>query len=106
MRYKARLFRLPGSIFYPFLYPDPMYPTDYNRVSKVRWVTAMVMVSAKDLLFSYHRKCFGMILNFSIGVPDFHPPVIVESQNRSRARFVKALKGIGTGRIWEWKNKS
>jgi hypothetical protein len=34
---------------------------------------AGVYISAIDLLFSYHRKCFGMILNYSIGVPDFHP---------------------------------
>ena len=57
----------------PSLYPDPDYPMDYNRISKPRWVTPMVTVSATDLLFSYHRKCFGMILTYSIGVYDFHP---------------------------------
>ena len=29
-------------VFYLFLYPDPMCPTDYNRVSKARWVTSKV----------------------------------------------------------------
>jgi len=31
-----------------------------------------VLISAVDLLFSTHRKCFGMMLNYSIGVPDFY----------------------------------
>jgi hypothetical protein len=30
----------------PSFYPDPDYPTDYNRISKPPWVTSMVMVSA------------------------------------------------------------
>jgi hypothetical protein len=36
----------------PTFYPDPIYPTDYNRVSMPRWVTPMVTVSVIDLLFS------------------------------------------------------
>ena len=35
----------------PPFYPDPDYPMDYNRISKPRWVTPMVTVSAMDLAF-------------------------------------------------------
>jgi hypothetical protein len=30
----------------PSFYPDPIDPTDYNRISKPRWVTPMVTLSA------------------------------------------------------------
>jgi len=32
-----------------------------------------VRIAVIDLLFSYYWKCFGMIFNYSIGVPEFHP---------------------------------
>jgi hypothetical protein len=35
----------------PPFYPDPIYLTDYNRISKPRWVTPMVTVSVIYLLF-------------------------------------------------------
>jgi hypothetical protein len=37
--------------FAPPFYPDPIYLTDYNRISKPRWVTPMVTVSVIYLLF-------------------------------------------------------
>ena len=40
---------------------------------KMKALIEGVSISAIDLLFSYHRKCFGMIPNYSIVVPDFHP---------------------------------
>jgi hypothetical protein len=54
-------------------YAHPDYPVDFYRISKPHGVTRVVVVSGIDPLFSYHRKCFGMILNYSIGVPDFQP---------------------------------
>jgi len=33
----------------------------------------MVTISAIYLLFLGRQKCFDMIFNYSIGVPDFHP---------------------------------
>ena len=41
--------QVPFSI--PSFYPDPIYPTDYNRISKPRWVTPGVGVSAIDVAF-------------------------------------------------------
>jgi hypothetical protein len=45
---------------YPF-YPDPIYPMDHNRISKPRWVTPMVTVSAIDPQFPDSTKSFNMI---------------------------------------------
>lgn len=46
-------------------YPGQDYPVDSYRISKPNGVSPMVAISAINLLFSSHRKCFGMILNYS-----------------------------------------
>jgi len=60
--------RVPFSTL-PF-YPDPEYPVDSNRVSRPRWVTAMVTVSARGGLFQTPQT-----YDVKIGYPHF--PVIV-----------------------------
>jgi len=51
-------------------------------------VALVVIVSAIDLQFSSHRKCIGMILNYSTGVLDF---IIIESYNRCRPGLMMAF---------------
>ena len=51
--------RVPFSV--SFFYPDPIYPTDYNRISKPHLVTPMVTIAAIDLLFLDYRKCPDLI---------------------------------------------
>jgi hypothetical protein len=41
---------------------------DYNRISKPRWVTPMVTVSAIDLLFSDHQKSLDLIFIYLPGL--------------------------------------
>jgi hypothetical protein len=42
-------------------YPDSIYPTDDNGISKPRWVTPIVTVSVINLQFFNHRKCLDLI---------------------------------------------
>ena len=55
----------------PSFYADPIYPTDYNRIPKPRWVTPMVTVSAIYWLFPTITKSRDMISILSIGMHDF-----------------------------------
>lgn len=50
----------------PPIYLDPDYPMDYNRISKPRWVTPMVTVSAICSLFLIPRKSYHLIIVYSI----------------------------------------
>ena len=38
------------SLAFPF-YPDPDYPVDSHRISKLRWVTPFVVISATSSVF-------------------------------------------------------
>jgi hypothetical protein len=51
----------------PF-YPDLDYPMDSYRISKPRWVTPMVTISAIDVLFSDHPKCLDLIFIYLSGL--------------------------------------
>jgi hypothetical protein len=54
--------------FCPPFYPDPIYPTDYNRISKPRWVPPVVAISAINLLFSDRPKCLDLIFIYLLAL--------------------------------------
>jgi len=56
----------PGSSFYS----DPDDPMVYNRISKPRWLTPMVMVSAMNILFPTPQKSEDLISIYSHGIHD------------------------------------
>jgi hypothetical protein len=69
-----------------------MYPTDYNRVSKPRWVTAMVTVSAIYTPLQEIMAGKDMSLIYSIGMQDFYQSVILGLHNHRKLKSSRCYR--------------